>query len=50
MGVLLMIRGNCSHFRAKAAHFSGHLPAADKTMLRAWPLYVFVRMGYNRLY
>ncbi len=26
MGVLLMIRGKCSHFRAKPAHFSGHLP------------------------
>ena len=31
MVVLLRIGGNCSHFRAKSAHISGHLPsgAAD---------------------
>lgn|GEM_PF-4066966 len=26
---LLMIEGNCSTFRAKLAHISGHLPSSD---------------------
>ena len=32
--LLLNIGVKCSHFRAKAAHFSGHLPAASMRDLK----------------
>lgn len=36
MVVLLMLRGKCSPFKAKAAHSPGHLPAISSECPRLW--------------